>query len=221
MGRVPHKIILDCDPGHDDAIAIMLAYGNPEIDLLAITHRRTSGVVAEPVCVADVNSGRLCRLDQEAAVGVVAHGADEPHPRSEDGRGDRLVGALAARRGDELRAGHGLARRGKPFGSNGQVNVERALRGPRCRAAEGSTRSSPDVGLGTSAGQWPTGASAAGAWASACSGRGIRNEVARATARISSPATRAPWYPAVPLPSAGERAVLTAKITAKLRPAPG
>ncbi|BBG61095.1 Pyrimidine-specific ribonucleoside hydrolase rihB [Providencia rustigianii] len=31
------KIILDCDPGHDDAIAMLLAYGNPEIDLLAVT----------------------------------------------------------------------------------------------------------------------------------------------------------------------------------------
>lgn len=31
------KIILDCDPGHDDALALMLALANPEIDLLAVT----------------------------------------------------------------------------------------------------------------------------------------------------------------------------------------
>jgi purine nucleosidase len=31
------KIILDCDPGHDDSIAIVLAHGNPEIELAAIT----------------------------------------------------------------------------------------------------------------------------------------------------------------------------------------
>lgn len=34
---MPTKIILDCDPGHDDVFAMFLAYGNPEIDLLAIT----------------------------------------------------------------------------------------------------------------------------------------------------------------------------------------
>ena len=34
---MPEKIILDCDPGHDDAVALMLAHGSPEIDLLAVT----------------------------------------------------------------------------------------------------------------------------------------------------------------------------------------
>ncbi|MET4060739.1 purine nucleosidase [Arthrobacter sp. UYP6] len=34
---MPHKIILDCDPGHDDAVALLLAHGSPEIDLLAVT----------------------------------------------------------------------------------------------------------------------------------------------------------------------------------------
>ena len=31
------KIILDCDPGHDDAVAILLALGNPEIEIARIT----------------------------------------------------------------------------------------------------------------------------------------------------------------------------------------
>lgn len=37
MINQPKKIILDCDPGHDDAIALLLAHGNPDIELLAVT----------------------------------------------------------------------------------------------------------------------------------------------------------------------------------------
>ena len=37
MTSAPRKIVLDCDPGHDDAVAMMLALGNPAIEVLAIT----------------------------------------------------------------------------------------------------------------------------------------------------------------------------------------
>lgn len=31
------KVLLDCDPGHDDAVAMMLAWGNPHIELLGVS----------------------------------------------------------------------------------------------------------------------------------------------------------------------------------------
>ena len=34
---MPVPIIIDCDPGHDDALALMLAAGDPAVELLAIT----------------------------------------------------------------------------------------------------------------------------------------------------------------------------------------
>ncbi|MFK0012014.1 nucleoside hydrolase [Streptomyces sp. NPDC091027] len=34
---VPVPIVIDCDPGHDDALAILLAAGDPAVDLLAVT----------------------------------------------------------------------------------------------------------------------------------------------------------------------------------------
>ena len=33
----PKPVILDVDPGHDDAAALMLACGHPDLDLLAVT----------------------------------------------------------------------------------------------------------------------------------------------------------------------------------------
>jgi purine nucleosidase len=33
----PRRIVIDCDPGHDDAVALLLAAGDPTVDLVAIT----------------------------------------------------------------------------------------------------------------------------------------------------------------------------------------
>src|SRR5947208_1059236 len=35
--RVSTAILLDCDPGHDDAIALLLALASPELELLGVT----------------------------------------------------------------------------------------------------------------------------------------------------------------------------------------
>jgi purine nucleosidase len=33
----PRRIVLDCDPGHDDAIALLVAHAHPGVELLAVT----------------------------------------------------------------------------------------------------------------------------------------------------------------------------------------
>src|ERR1700722_9204741 len=34
---MPLKLLLDCDPGLDDALALLLAHGDPNLDLVAVT----------------------------------------------------------------------------------------------------------------------------------------------------------------------------------------
>ena len=65
-------IILDCDPGHDDAVAMMLAWGNPSIELLGVTTvggnqtldkvTRNALSVATVVGMHDVPIAAGCRL---------------------------------------------------------------------------------------------------------------------------------------------------------------
>lgn len=80
------KIILDCDPGHDDAIAILLAAGSPAIDLLAIT------TVAGNQTVEKVTRNALAVCTIAGIPVPVARGADrplvEPQRVAEDIHGD-------------------------------------------------------------------------------------------------------------------------------------
>lgn len=80
------KIILDADPGHDDAIAILLAANSPEIDLLGITTVAGNQTVDKTT----LNARRICSV---AGIKVpIARGMDRPMVRrqivAEDIHGD-------------------------------------------------------------------------------------------------------------------------------------
>jgi purine nucleosidase len=67
------SIILDCDPGHDDAIAILLAAGCPEIDLRAITTVAGNQTLDKTT----LNARRVCTVAGLHDVPVFA-GCDRP-----------------------------------------------------------------------------------------------------------------------------------------------
>ena len=70
---MPKKIILDCDPGLDDAVAILLAHGNPEIELLAIT------TVVGNQTLEKVTRNALLVADVAGITGIpIAAGCDRP-----------------------------------------------------------------------------------------------------------------------------------------------
>lgn len=67
------KIILDCDPGHDDAIALLVAAHHPALDLLAITTVSGNQTVEKTT----YNTLKICSLAGIRDV-PVARGADRP-----------------------------------------------------------------------------------------------------------------------------------------------
>ena len=70
----PRKIIIDTDPGQDDAVAILLALGSPdEIDLLGIV--AVAGNV--PLALTEKNSRIICELAERTDIPVYA-GCDAP-----------------------------------------------------------------------------------------------------------------------------------------------
>lgn len=72
-----HRIIIDTDPGQDDAVAILLALGSPEeIEVLGIT--AVAGNV--PLSLTESNARRICELAGRPDVKVFA-GCDRPMGR--------------------------------------------------------------------------------------------------------------------------------------------
>ena len=70
-------IILDCDPGHDDAIALLLALASPEVQLLGIT------TVAGNQTLAKTTANAIRVLDHVGVADLtVAAGADRPLVRA-------------------------------------------------------------------------------------------------------------------------------------------
>ncbi|GLR50521.1 nucleoside hydrolase [Shinella yambaruensis] len=72
----PRKIIIDTDPGQDDAAAIMLALGSPELDILGITTVAGNVPLARTSCNARIILEFCSRTDVK-----VYAGADRPIAR--------------------------------------------------------------------------------------------------------------------------------------------
>lgn len=67
---MPTPILLDCDPGHDDAVAILLALGSPEIELLGVTTTFGNCAVADATRNAQQVLELAGRADVPVAVGA-------------------------------------------------------------------------------------------------------------------------------------------------------
>ncbi|MFO1175384.1 MAG: nucleoside hydrolase [Paracoccaceae bacterium] len=71
--KTPRKIIIDTDPGQDDAVAILLALASPELEVLGIT--AVAGNV--PLALTQKNARVICELAGRPDVKVFA-GCDRP-----------------------------------------------------------------------------------------------------------------------------------------------
>lgn len=72
----PRKIIIDTDPGQDDAMALLLAFASPELDVLGIT--AVAGNV--PLALTEKNVRMICELAGRTDTRVFA-GAVQPMVR--------------------------------------------------------------------------------------------------------------------------------------------
>jgi inosine-uridine nucleoside N-ribohydrolase len=73
---MPTPIVIDCDPGHDDAIALLLALASPELEVLGVTTTYGNQTVEKTTA----NALRVLELAGRTDV-PVAQGASEPLSR--------------------------------------------------------------------------------------------------------------------------------------------
>lgn len=78
MSSTPRRIVLDCDPGHDDALAILLAAASPAVDLRAITVVAGNQTLEKTV----LNARRVCSVADIRDVPIAA-GCDRPMQRAQ------------------------------------------------------------------------------------------------------------------------------------------
>ncbi|MFE2555503.1 nucleoside hydrolase [Streptomyces sp. NPDC059352] len=74
---MPVPVILDCDPGHDDAFNILLAAAHPAVDLLAITTVAGNQSVEKTT----LNARRVCEAAGIRGVPIAAGAAGPLHAR--------------------------------------------------------------------------------------------------------------------------------------------
>lgn len=112
----PRKVIIDCDPGIDDAVALCLALSDPRLEVLAVTS--TAGAVSTEQATVNIQAV-LQRLDPPrhprigaGSTGDPAHSPESRQLHGDDGLGNveisvsRLQHLPAAEKliGDEVRA---------------------------------------------------------------------------------------------------------------------
>lgn len=69
---MPKKVLIDCDPGIDDALALALAHGSPELDIVGVT------TVAGNVGLPHTTNNALCLADFYGMEVPIAAGAGRP-----------------------------------------------------------------------------------------------------------------------------------------------
>ncbi|HEX7068496.1 MAG TPA: nucleoside hydrolase [Candidatus Limnocylindria bacterium] len=82
-GTGARRVVLDCDPGHDDAMAILLAAASPALELLAITTVAGNQTLDK----VTLNARRVCSVAGITDVPIAA-GCDRPIRREQVVAGD-------------------------------------------------------------------------------------------------------------------------------------